>query len=56
MNTSKARHLETWEGEGGATLTSPIVSSASMTGTASQIEWAKRVKRQVNAEFDRVTA
>jgi len=25
-----------------------------MTGTASQIEWAERIKPQVNAEFDRV--
>ena len=25
-----------------------------MTGTASQVEWAKRIKSQVNAEFDRV--
>jgi hypothetical protein len=27
-----------------------------MTGTASQIEWARRIKRQVNDEFDRVGA
>ena len=25
-----------------------------MTGTASQLEWARRIRRQVNAEFDRV--
>lgn len=25
-----------------------------MTGTASQIEWAERIKPRVNAEFDRV--
>lgn len=25
-----------------------------MTGTASQIEWAERIKPQVNSEFDRV--
>lgn len=25
-----------------------------MTGTPSQVEWAERIKRQVNAEFDRV--
>jgi hypothetical protein len=57
MNSSKARHLETWESEGGAApAPPPRVSSGSMTGTASQIEWAKRIKRQVNAEFDRVAA
>ena len=27
-----------------------------MTGTASQLEWAERIKRQVSAEFDRVAA
>jgi len=27
-----------------------------MTGTANQIEWATRIKAQVNAEFDRVAA
>jgi hypothetical protein len=27
-----------------------------MTGTPSQLEWARRIKRQVNAEFDRVAA
>ena len=35
---------------------SPAVSSGSMTGTASQLEWAERIKRQVSAEFDRVAA
>jgi hypothetical protein len=32
------------------------VSPASMTATASQLEWARRIKRQVNDEFDRVAA
>jgi cell division FtsZ-interacting protein ZapD len=27
-----------------------------MTGTASQVEWAQRIKCQVNSEFDRVAA
>jgi hypothetical protein len=27
-----------------------------MSGTASQVEWAERIQRQVNAEFDRVAA
>jgi len=50
MNFSAAKDLETWE-EGGAARLSP---GASMTGTASQLEWARRIRRQVNAEFDRV--
>ncbi len=45
---------ETWEGEGGAAPAPPGVSSDSMSGTASQAEWAERIKRQVNDEFDRV--
>ncbi len=28
----------------------------SMTGTPSQVEWAQRIQRRVNAEFDRVAA
>jgi hypothetical protein len=43
--------LNTWEDEGGAARRSLGVSRASMTGTASQVA---RIKRQVNAEFDRV--
>jgi len=31
-------------------------SAPSMSGAASQLEWAERIKRQVNAEFDRVAA
>jgi hypothetical protein len=27
-----------------------------MSGTAAQVEWAERIKREVNAEFDRVAA
>ena len=56
MSRSTARELETWKDDGGAARPSPGVSPASMTGTASQIEWARRIKRQVNDEFDRVAA
>lgn len=48
--------LDTWEDEGGAARPSLGVSRVSMTGTADQVAWAKRIKRQVNAEFDRVAA
>jgi hypothetical protein len=48
--------LDTWEDEGGTAQPSLGVSRASMTDTASQMAWAKRIKRQVNAEFDRVAA
>jgi hypothetical protein len=31
-------------------------SPIALSGTASQVEWAERIKLQVNAEFDRVAA
>ncbi len=51
MNSAKALELEAWEDEGGATLGARAVT---LTGTANQVEWAGRIKRQVNDEFDRV--
>jgi hypothetical protein len=56
MNGSMNRDIAAWEGEGGASPATPSVAPASMSGTASQVEWAGRIKRQVNAEFDRVAA
>jgi hypothetical protein len=32
----------------------PEEAGEEMTGTPSQIEWAEQIKRQVNADFDRV--
>jgi hypothetical protein len=55
-NGSDACYMEAREGEGGATPTQARVSAASMTGTPSQVEWAERIQRQVDAEFDRVAA
>ena len=46
----KERILE-WEAEGGALNET---SEKAMTGTVNQIEWAKQIRTQVNAEFDRV--
>jgi hypothetical protein len=42
--------LAVWEGEGGS-LNETLEN---LFGTVNQIEWAKRIKVQVNAEFDRV--
>ena len=56
MNGSMARDIEAWEDEGGVAPAPPGVPAASMSGTRSQVEWAERIKRQVNAEFDRVAA
>jgi hypothetical protein len=43
--------ISVWEGEGGSVNET---SEKELTGTANQIEWAKQIKIQVNAEFDRV--
>jgi hypothetical protein len=56
MNGSMTRDIEAWEGEGGAAPARLGVCAAPMSGTAIQVEWAERIKRQVNAEFDRVAA
>jgi hypothetical protein len=56
MNGSTSSDIEAWEGEGGAAPRSIAVSAVWMNGTIAQVEWAERIKRQVNAEFDRVAA
>jgi hypothetical protein len=43
-----------WENEGGAAIASPQPPSPLLIGTESQIEWAGRIRRLVNDEFDRV--
>ena len=45
--------ISVWEGEGGSLNET---SEKEMSGTVNQIEWAKQIKTQVNAEFDRVKA
>jgi hypothetical protein len=56
MNSSMNTDIETWEGEGGAAPASLSAATASMGGSPAQVEWAERIKRQVNAEFDSVAA
>ena len=43
--------ISVWEGEGGSLNETP---EKALTGTVNQIEWAKQIRIQVNAEFDRV--
>ena len=58
--------IEAWEGEGGgmrqtseegAALTfafargGPVAAEKPMLGTANQVDWAERIKRQVSAEL-----
>lgn len=54
MNTSADNDIEGWEGEGGAVPGPFGARAVSMSGTANQVEWAERIKRLVNEEFDRV--
>lgn len=54
MKRAMNRDIEIWEGEGGAAPGPLGVSAISMSGTANQVEWAERIRRQVNDEFDRV--
>ena len=61
--------IEAWEGEGGGLRQtaeervaprcviargSLVAAEKKMIGTANQVDWAERIKRQVSAEFDRV--
>jgi hypothetical protein len=61
--------IEAWEGEGGALRLcsdervapkfafargGPVAAEKKMIGTANQMDWAERIRRQVSAEFDRV--
>jgi hypothetical protein len=47
-------YISAWEDEGGAVTPNPELSARSLTGTESQVEWAERIRRLVNDEFDRV--
>lgn len=55
MSNVPATQLEAWEGEGGATER-PDRTGTSLRGTDNQVEWALRIRGQINQEFDRVAA
>lgn len=48
--------IQTWDNEGGARSVAPDVSAVPLIGSASQVEWAERIRIRANAEFDRVAA
>jgi hypothetical protein len=56
MNGSIGTEIDGWEDEGGSASALPGASASEISGTASQVEWAERIRRQVSAEFDRVSA
>ena len=45
--------ISVWKGEGGSLNETP---EKALTGTVNQIEWAKTIRTEVNAEFHRVIA
>lgn len=47
--------LAVWEGEGGAPAW-PNTTAGFLSGTVAQVEWAQRIRRQVDADFSRVAA
>ncbi len=52
-------NIETWENEGGSPAPAGVSTgppAANMTGSDAQVEWAGRIRRLVDAEFDRVAA
>lgn len=56
MSASLSASLEAWEGEGGAIPGPPSLLPVQLRGTEAQVEWAERIRRQVDAEFDRVAS
>jgi hypothetical protein len=54
MNSSVENDIEAWEGEGGAAPPPLSARAILLSGTVNQVEWAERIKHQVNDEFDRV--
>jgi hypothetical protein len=56
MNRATTNGIEAWEDEGGAAALAPKANETTLSGTASQVVWAERIKVQVNADFDRVAA
>jgi hypothetical protein len=53
MTPAPDNDIEAWESEGGAAPGMAGTSTIS-SGTVNQVEWAERIRRQVNEEFDRV--
>ena len=54
MNDPATIGIESWEDEGGASPAPAAGGAIAINGTPNQVEWAERIKLQVNGEFDRV--
>lgn len=48
--------IQVWDDEGGAPTCTAEASAPVLIGTAGQVEWAERIRRLVEVEFDRVAA
>lgn len=56
MIVRAGKAIEAWENEGGAAPAPFGDWAVRLQGTASQVEWAERIRMQVSAEFDRVAS
>lgn len=56
ISTAVARSIEVWEDDGGARRGADGLAARTLSGSASQVEWAERIRSRVDAEFDRVAA
>lgn len=56
MNGLTTNAIETWESEGGALPGSAGAMAPTLDGSVAQVEWAQRIRANVNADFDRVAA
>lgn len=56
MSASQDGSIEAWEGEGGAIPAAPSTRPVPLHGSEAQVEWAERIRLQVDAEFDRVAS
>ena len=53
MKSSPRDDISVWETEGGAS-SAGAARAPSLSGSPNQVEWAQRLKVEVDAEFDRV--
>lgn len=56
MTSSVGCSIEDWEDEGGAIPALPSTLPVPLRGSEAQVEWAERIRLQVDAEFDRVAS
>ena len=51
-----SKAIQSWEAEGGASAPLAPMQRPALRGSVAQVHWAEEIRRQVDAEFGRVTA